>query len=71
MVSSAMKFTTTAASVHASLTRHDAVFATGSARFLHGRTSLHLSVLRKLVAGRYTLTLGTGKSRQTATVMLR
>jgi hypothetical protein len=43
--------------VHATLSRHDAVFAAGSASSKHGHLELQLEQLHKLRPGRYTLTL--------------
>ncbi|HEY3865320.1 MAG TPA: hypothetical protein VGL54_04455 [Solirubrobacteraceae bacterium] len=63
LVSGAVKLTATGASAHAMLSRHGAVYASGTARVAHGRTSLRLTPLRRLKAGRYTLTLIGGAGR--------
>jgi hypothetical protein len=62
LVSGTVKFTTTG-SARATLSRHGVVYAAGTARVEHGRTSLRLAPLRKLQPGRYTLTLVTGTGR--------
>lgn len=51
-------------SAHATLSRHGAVYAIGSAASVRGHLSLRLTPLRKLRAGRYTLTLISGSGRQ-------
>ena len=65
LVSGTVKFMATgsAASAQATLSRHGAVYAAGTARSMHGRLSLRLLAVRKLRPGRYTLTLigGSGK----------
>ena len=71
LVSGTVKFTATAASTHAMLSRHGVVYATGVARLTNGRARLRLSARRKLSAGRYRLTLGRGKSRRIEMVTLR
>ena len=64
LVSGTVKLTTTTAtSAHATLSRHGAVYAAGTAQHgTHGHMSLRLTPLRKLSPGDYTLTLinGTG-----------
>ena len=71
VVSGTVKFTATAASAHATLSRNGVVYATGVARVTGGHASLRLSSRRELSAGRYKLTLGSGKSRHSETVTLR
>ncbi len=63
LVSGAVKLTSAGASAHALLSRHGAVYATGTARSAHGHTSLRLTPLRKLRPGHYTLTLIGGAGR--------
>jgi streptogramin lyase len=58
LVSGTVKFTASAA--RASLSRAGVVYATGRASSVHGRTRLVLRPLRRLSAGRYTLTLASG-----------
>jgi hypothetical protein len=63
LVSGTVKFTTSGMAASAALSRHGHVFAAGAARLEpYGRVRLRLAPLRKLRAGRYTLTLisGTG-----------
>jgi Collagen triple helix repeat (20 copies) len=59
--SGTVSFTT--GSAHATLSRHGAVYATGSAASVRGHLSLRLEPLRSLRPGKYTLTLvgGAGK----------
>jgi IPT/TIG domain/Collagen triple helix repeat (20 copies) len=67
LVSGTVKFTTTTTAASATLSRHGHVFAAGRARVdAHGQMRLRLAPLRKLRAGRYTLTLfsGTGSHEQ-------
>jgi hypothetical protein len=63
LVSGTVKFTAASASARATLSRHGAVFAAGTARRANGSMSLRLSPLRKLLPGRYTLTLISGAGR--------
>jgi hypothetical protein len=63
LVSGTVKFTALGASASAMLSRHGVVYAAGTARVAHGHTSLRLAPLRKLRAGRYTLTLTSGAGR--------
>ena len=70
IVSGVVKFTVSGSPAHASLSRHGVVYATGLARVTGGRASLRLSTRRKLAAGRYTLTLGSGRSRRVETLTL-
>ena len=63
LVSGTAKFTTAGAAAQATLSRHGVVYAAGSARTARGRLSLRLKPLRKLRAGRYTLTLISGSGR--------
>jgi hypothetical protein len=61
LVSGIVKFTTSGASARATLSRHGVVFASGTAVTTNrGQLSLRLTSLRKLRAGRYTLTLISG-----------
>jgi hypothetical protein len=60
LVSSTVKFTLAGASARATLSRHGAVYAAGTARIRRGRTSLRLMPLRSLRPGYYTLTLIAG-----------
>jgi IPT/TIG domain/Collagen triple helix repeat (20 copies) len=64
LVSGTVKFKASGASAaRATLSRHGRVFAAGAASVRHGRMRLRLERLRRLRAGRYTLTLigGTGR----------
>jgi hypothetical protein len=63
LVSGTVRFTATGSSAHATLSRHGAVYAAGTARNVHGRMSLRLLTVRRLSAGRYTLTLISGSGR--------
>jgi hypothetical protein len=56
-------FTTSGLPAHATLSRHGAVYATGSAVESGGHLSLRLSPQRALRAGRYTLTVVSGSGR--------
>jgi hypothetical protein len=69
LVSGTVRFTTSGASAHATLSRHGLVYAAGTARLAHGRTSLRLLPLRSLQPGKYTLTLisGTGRHKRIIT----
>ncbi|MGA2165180.1 MAG: hypothetical protein ABSH36_12015 [Solirubrobacteraceae bacterium] len=69
LVSGTVKFTTTGSAAQATLSRHGVVYAAGTARVEHGRTSLRLLPLRKLQPGKYTLTVigGTGRHRRIST----
>jgi DNA-binding beta-propeller fold protein YncE len=69
LVSGTVKFVAAGTAAKATLSRHGVVYATGTARVEHGRTSLRLEPLRKLRPGKYTLTLlsGTGRHRRTST----
>jgi streptogramin lyase len=58
LVSGVVKFTATAS--RATLSRAGTIYAAGTASGAHGHTSLRLTPLRRLVAGRYTLTLASG-----------
>jgi hypothetical protein len=63
LVSGTAKFTATgssASAAQATLSRHGTVYAAGIARSTHGRMSLRLLTVRRLRAGRYTLTLISG-----------
>ncbi len=60
LVSGTVKFTATGSLARATLSRDGAVYAAGSARVARGRMSLRLLLLRRLTAGRYTLTLISG-----------
>jgi hypothetical protein len=63
LVSGTVKFTATGSSAsvaQATLSRHGAVYAAGTARSTHGTMSLRLLPVRKLRPGRYTLTLISG-----------
>jgi hypothetical protein len=63
LVSGTVKFTTAGKVARATLSRHGEVYAAGTARLGHGRTSLRLLPVRQLRPGRYMLTLirGTGR----------
>ena len=63
LVSGTVKFTAAGASAQATLSRHGAVYAAGTARSAYGRMSLRLTALRRLRPGRYRLTLITGSGR--------
>jgi Collagen triple helix repeat (20 copies)/Divergent InlB B-repeat domain len=63
LVSGTFSFTATGSSAHATLSRHGAVYAAGTARGVHGRMSLRLLTVRRLRPGRYTLTLISGSGR--------
>ncbi len=63
LVSGTVKFTAAGASAQATLSRHGAVYAAGTARVAYGHMSLRLSPLRRLGPGRYTLTLIGGAGR--------
>jgi hypothetical protein len=62
LVSGTVKLTASGVTASAMLSRHGVVYAAGTARVTHRRTSLRLMPLRRLRVGRYTLTLisGTG-----------
>jgi hypothetical protein len=60
LVSGTVKFTTAGSSAQATLSRHGVVYAAGTARTARGRMSLRLLPVRRLRAGRYTLTLISG-----------
>lgn len=60
LVSGTVKFTAVGSSAHATLSRHGAVYAAGTARSAHGHMQLRLATLRRLRPGRYTLTLISG-----------
>jgi hypothetical protein len=70
MVSGTVKFTASASSLHAELSRHGVVYATGAAAFRHGQVRLRLAALRRLPRGRYTLTVGSGRGRHTEKLTL-
>ena len=70
LVSGTVKFTASSASAHAALSRHGVTYATGVASVVGGHASLRLSARRALSAGRYTLTLTSGKSRSVETLTL-
>ena len=63
LVSGTVKFTTSGTTAQATLSRHGAVFAAGTARSTRGHMSLRLSPLRRLRPGSYTLTLIVGAGR--------
>jgi hypothetical protein len=63
LVSGTVKFTATGMSASAMLSRHGVVYAAGIARVGRRHTSLRLTPVRKLRAGRYTLTLTIGSGR--------
>ncbi len=60
LVSGTVKFTATGSVARASLSRAGVVYATGSARSVHGRTRLVLRSSGYLAAGGYTLKLVSG-----------
>jgi hypothetical protein len=66
LVSGTIRFTIAGHSARATLSRHGVVYAAGVARLVHGHTSLRLSVVHRLRAGRYMLTLirGSGRHRR-------
>jgi hypothetical protein len=61
LISGTVKFTTSSA--RATLSRHGAVYATGTERGAHGSMSLRLTPLRRLRPGNYELTLISGAGR--------
>jgi hypothetical protein len=61
LVSGTVMFTTAGPASQATLSRHGVMYATGTARTAHGRTSLRLAPVRGLVPGKYTLTLISGE----------
>ena len=63
LVSGTVKLEAAGTAARATLSRHGVVYAAGTARVEHGRTSLRLRPLRKLQPGRYTLTLVSGTGR--------
>jgi Collagen triple helix repeat (20 copies)/Divergent InlB B-repeat domain len=63
LVSGTVNFTATGSSAHAMLSRHGEVYAAGMARNVQGRMNLRLLTVRRLSAGRYTLTLISGSGR--------
>jgi hypothetical protein len=63
LVAGTVNFTATGSFAHATLSRHGAVYAAGTARSTRGRMSLRLLTVRRLRAGRYTLTLISGSGR--------
>jgi hypothetical protein len=63
LVSGTDKFTATGSSAQATLSRYGAVYAAGTARSVQGHMSLRLLTVRRLSAGRYTLTLISGSGR--------
>jgi hypothetical protein len=70
LVSGTVKFEAAGTAARATLSRHGVVYAAGTARVEHGRTSLRLRPLRKLQPGQYTLTLvtaGTGRHKRIST----
>ena len=70
LVSGTVKFTATASSARAALSRRGVVYATGAAVAHHGRLRVRLAAVRSLAPGRYTLTIGSGRRRHTRTLML-
>ena len=60
LVSGTVKFTATGSVARASLSHAGVVYATGSARRVHGRMRLVLRSSGYLAAGHYTLTLVSG-----------
>jgi hypothetical protein len=66
LVSGAVKFTTTGQIARATVSRHGVVYAAGTARIVHGHTSLRLLPVRRLRTGKYRLTLisGTGRNER-------
>jgi hypothetical protein len=71
VVSGMVKFTATAASTRATLSRHRTVYATGVAESAGRQTRLLLSTRQSLASGRYTLTLWTARSRRSEILTLR
>ena len=69
LVTGTVRFTTAVASAQATLSRRGVVYAAGTARLERGRMSLWLLPVRRLRAGRYTLTLigGAGKHKRIST----
>jgi hypothetical protein len=67
LVSGTVNFAATGSSARATLSRHGAVYAAGTARSVHGRMRLRLLTVRGLSAGRYTLTLISGSGRHERT----
>jgi hypothetical protein len=63
LVSGTVKFAATGVTASAMLSRHGVVYAAGTARVTHRRTSLRLTPARKLRPGHYTLTLTSGSGR--------
>ena len=66
LISGSAKFTATGSTTQATLSRHGALYASGTAQVVQGRMSLRLTPLRSLLAGKYTLTLirGTGRNKR-------
>lgn len=64
LVSGTVEFTATGSSAQATLSRHGAVYAAGTAHSAHGHMSLRLLLLRRLRPGNYTLTLIGGAGRR-------
>ncbi len=62
-VSGTVKFTTKGLAAHATLSRHGAVYAAGTASSANGSLSLRLTPLRKLRPGHYVLTLISGSGK--------
>lgn len=60
LVSGTVKFKIAGSVAQATLSRHGAVYAAGTARVSHGRVSLRLLPVRPLPRGKYVLTLITG-----------
>jgi hypothetical protein len=68
LLSGAVKFTTSAAGDHATISRGRTVYATGASVSLgRGRFELLLDALRPLKPGRYTLTLRSRHARHRST----
>jgi hypothetical protein len=63
LVSGTVRFTATGSAARATLSRHGAVYAAGTAHSAHGQMSLRLLPLRRLRPGSYTLTLLSGAGR--------
>ncbi len=63
LVSGAVKFTTVGSASQATLSRHGVVYARGTAHTARGRMSLRLLPVRKLLPGKYVLTLISGTGR--------
>lgn len=63
LVAGTVKLEAAGTAARATLSRHGVVYAAGTARVGHGRTSLRLRPLRKLQPGNYTLTLVSGSGR--------